>query len=226
MNTDERRIELLNKANSLIDLISDNMRTIENVEGAKKRFLRADSELSLEIPIQGTGGMSDVFKLKEIFDEKGIEKIKAYILTELEFLEENALRILDTAGIREKTETKAAGFVEQRPDNVPHKESSEAAGEKIPFTDWEDVKVEDPEEDSDMIVVPDKLERKAGHSTKPLTQDKVEQIQKLTQQGMKPSEIARKTGVSHQSVTRYSKKFSENTDNKEIKKNSGRSVSR
>ncbi len=103
MNTDERRIELLNKANSLIDLISDNMRTIENVEGAKKRFLRADSELSLEIPIQGTGGMSDVFKLKEIFDEKGIEKIKAYILTELEFLEENALRILDTAGIREKT---------------------------------------------------------------------------------------------------------------------------
>ncbi len=77
-----------------------------------------------------------------------------------------------------------------------------------------------------MIVVPDKLERKAGHSTKPLTQDKVEQIQKLTQQGMKPSEIARKTGVSHQSVTRYSKKFSENTDNKEIKKNSGRSVSR
>ena len=114
MNTDERRSELLEKANKLIDTISESMRTVENAEAAKKKFLRADAALSLEIPIQGTGGMVDVFKLKDIFDERGIEKIKAFILTELELLEESNLKLLE-----------AAGFVEHRQDNVPQTEAAD-----------------------------------------------------------------------------------------------------
>ena len=202
MNTDERRAELLNKANSLIDTISESMRTVENVEAAKKRFLRPDSALTLEIPVEGNDGYVDAFKFAEIFDERSIEKIKAYILTELEFLEEGALKILDTCGFHEATRQQ----------------------EEIPFAP--DPEEEIPEEDdSDMIIVPEKLERK-GHSTKPLTDEKVGEIEDLWKQGVKPSEIARRTGVSPQSVTRYARTFSEAIDNKELKKGSGRSVSR
>ena len=208
MNTDERRAELISKANQMIDTISEAMRMVENIEGAKKKFLRADAQLSLEIPIQGTGGMSDVFKFDEIFDEKGVDKIKAYILTELEFLEEESLKILDTAGFH----------VEQKQDNVPQKEWPE-----IPFAPEEGAPLPE-EDDSDMIVVPEKLEKK-GHSTKPLAQDKVDKIKELSGKGLNASEIARQTGVSHQSVQRYTKKFAEGVSNKEVK-TSGRSVSR
>jgi len=204
MNTDERRAELLSKANSLIDTISENMRTIENVESAKKKFLRADSKINLAIPIEGCGGMTDVFEIDEIFDERGIEKIKAFILNELEFLEESALRILDTAGFHTD--------LPKEPEPV-----------EIPFApEPEDIEEED---DSDMIIVPEKLEKKAIHSTKPLAPDKVEQIKELTQQGVRASEIARQTGVSHQSVQRYAKKFTEGVPNKEANA-SGRSASR
>ena len=206
--SDTRMSELLEKANSLIDKISDSMRIIENVEAAKRRFLRADSSLSLEMPTQGTGGLVDVFKLEDIFDEKGIEKIKAYILSELELLEESNLKLLEAAGFAEHCQDNA-------PQTEPIKAEPEAAGSEIPFADFED--------DSDMIVVPEKLEKK-GHSTKALTPDKVEKIKELTQQGVKASEIARQTGVSHQSVSRYSKKYAETIANKDTKP--GRSVSR
>lgn len=206
MNTDERRAELLSKANSLIDTISESMRTIENVESAKKKFLRADATLSLEIPIEGCGGMSDVFKLDEIFDERGIEKIKAYILNELEFFEEGALKILDQAGFH-------------APEPAPQ------VWPEIPFAPEKNEPLPE-EDDSDMIIVPEKLEKKAaGHSTKPLTADKVEKIKELTQKGVRASEIARQTGCSHQSVQRYAKKFTEGIPNKEANA-SGRSVSR
>ena len=216
MNTDERRSELLEKANKLIDTISESMRTVENAEAAKKKFLRADAALSLEIPIQGTGGMVDVFKLTDIFDERGIEKIKAFILTELELLEESNLKLLE-----------AAGFVEHRQDNVPQTEAAdtenientenaepaEAAGSEIPFTDSED--------DSDMIIVPERLEKKIG---KPIDEKTIEQIGKLAETGMGPSEIARHVGVSQPTASRYSKKYAETVANKETKP--GRSVSR
>ena len=194
MNTDERRAELLNKANSMIDTISESMRTIENVEGAKSRFLRADSTLSLEIPIEGCGGMSDVFKLDEIFDERGIEKIKAYILTQLEFLEEGALNILEQAGF----------------GNVMKQEEEEKPEEEKPAA----------EDDSDMIIVPDKFE-KGHHSRKPLPEKTVKEINKLTAEGVKPKEIAEKTGVSYQSACRYSNKYLETVPSG---KTSGRSA--
>ena len=205
--SDTRMSELLEKANSLIDKISDSMRIIENVEAAKRRFLRADSSLSLEMPTQGTGGLVDVFKLADIFDEKGIEKIKAFILTELELLEESNLKLLE-----------AAGFVEHRQDNAPQTEpvkaEPEAAGSEIPFTDPE-------EDDSDMkIVIPNKIE-KGHHSRTPLEADKVEQIKKLSKEGMKPAEIARQTGVSYKSAAKYM----ETVPNGETK-SSGRSVSK
>ena len=205
--SDTRMSKLLEKANSLIDKISDSMRIIENVEAAKRRFLRADSSLSLEMPTQGTGGLVDVFKLADIFDEKGIEKIKAFILTELELLEESNLKLLE-----------AAGFVEHRQDNVPQTEpvkaEPEAAGSEIPFTDPE-------EDDSDMkIVIPNKIE-KGHHSRTPLEADKVEQIKKLSKEGMKPAEIARQTGVSYKSAAKYM----ETVPNGETK-SSGRSVSK
>ena len=205
--SDTRMSKLLEKANSLIDKISDSMRIIENVEAAKRRFLRADSSLSLEMPTQGTGGLVDVFKLADIFDEKGIEKIKAFILTELELLEESNLKLLE-----------AAGFVEHRQDNAPQTEpvkaEPEAAGSEIPFTDPE-------EDDSDMkIVIPNKIE-KGHHSRTPLEADKVEQIKKLSKEGMKPAEIARQTGVSYKSAAKYM----ETVPNGETK-SSGRSVSK
>ena len=205
--SDTRMSKLLEKVNSLIDKISDSMRIIENVEAAKRRFLRADSSLSLEMPTQGTGGLVDVFKLADIFDEKGIEKIKAFILTELELLEESNLKLLE-----------AAGFVEHRQDNAPQTEpvkaEPEAAGSEIPFTDPE-------EDDSDMkIVIPNKIE-KGHHSRTPLEADKVEQIKKLSKEGMKPAEIARQTGVSYKSAAKYM----ETVPNGETK-SSGRSVSK
>ena len=213
MNTDERRSELLEKANKLIDTISESMRTVENAEAAKKKFLRADAALSLEIPIQGTGGMVDVFKLTDIFDERGIEKIKAFILTELELLEEDSLKLLE-----------AAGFVGHRQDNAPQTEAAdvpdttdtepaEAAGSEIPFTDSED--------DSDMIIVPERLEKKIG---KPIDEKTIEKIGELAETGMRPSEIARHVGVSQPTASRYSKKYAETVANKETKP--GRSVSR
>ena len=202
MNTDQRRAELLSKANSMIDTISESMRTIENVEGAKSRFLRADSTLSLEIPIEGVGGMSDVFKFEEIFDERGIEKIKAYILTQLEFLEDGALQILEKAGFSDVI----------KPEDIPFAPD--------PSEEWEDV----AEDDSDMIVVPEKFE-KGHHSRKPLPEEKVEEINKLTAEGVRPKEIAEKTGVSYQSAVRYSNKYVAGTK-PEDKKTSGRSASK
>ena len=200
MNTDQRRAELLSKANSMIDTISESMRTIENVEGAKSRFLRADSTLSLEIPIEGVGGMSDVFKFDEIFDERGIEKIKAYILTQLEFLEDGALQILEKAGFSDVI----------KPEDIPFAPD--------PSEKWEDV----AEDDSDMIIVPEKFE-KGHHSRRPLPEEKVEEINKLTAEGVKPKEIAEKTGVSYQSACRYSNKFKETVPSG---KTSGRSASK
>jgi len=202
MNTDQRRAELLSKANSMIDTISESMRTIENVEGAKSRFLRADSTLSLEIPIEGVGGMSDVFKFEEIFDERGIEKIKAYILTQLEFLEDGALQILEKAGFSDVI----------KPEDIPFAPD--------PSEEWQNLE----EDDSDMIVVPEKFE-KGHHSRRPLPEEKVEEINKLTAEGVKPKEIAEKTGVSYQSAVRYSNKYVAGTK-PEDKNKSGRSASK
>lgn len=212
MNADERRNGLIEKANNLIDKIQDAMRLVENAESAKHKFTRPDSVLSLELPTEGDDEFKDVFKLGEIFDEKGIEKIKAYILTELELLEESNLKLLE-----------AAGFVEHRQDNAPQTEpvkaEPEAAGSEDSPAEWEDVEA-DPEDDSDMIIVPEKLEKK-GRSTKALTPDKVEKIKELTQQGMRASEIARQTGVSYKSAAKYM----EAVPNGETK-SSGRSVSK
>lgn len=215
MNTDDRRSVLLDKANSLIDKIQDAMRLVENTESAKKKFLRPDSMLSLEIPVEGEPDLSDVFKINEIFDEKGIEKIKAFILMELETLEETNLKLLE-----------AAGFAEQRQDNAPQepeaKEPPEAAGSE----DWEDIAA-DPEDDSDMkIVIPNKIaEVKAEHSRKKLSNDKIKEIQKLSKTDMKPQAIADKVGVSYNSVIRYSSKYME-TIPKKLLESSGRSVSK
>lgn len=212
MNADERRNGLIEKANNLIDKIQDAMRLVENAESAKDKFTRPDSVLSLELPTEGDDEFKDVFKLEEIFDEKGIEKIKAYILTELELLEESNLNLLE-----------AAGFAEHRQDNAPQTEpvkaEPEAAGSEDSPAEWEDVEA-DPEDDSDMIIVPEKLEKK-GRSTKALTPDKVEKIKELTQQGMRVSEIARQTGVSYKSAAKYM----EAVPNGETK-SSGRSVSK
>lgn len=206
MNADERRNGLIEKANSLIDKIQDAMRLVENAERAKEKFTRPDSVLSLELPTEGDDEFKDVFKLEEIFDEKGIEKIKAYILTELELLEESNLKLLE-----------AAGFIEHRQDNVPQTEpvkaEPEAAGSEIPFTDLED--------DSDMIIVPERLEKKVG---KPIDEKTIEKIGELAESGMRPSEIARHVGVSQPTASRYSKKYAETVANKETKP--GRSVSR
>jgi len=213
MNADERRNGLIEKANSLIDKIQDAMRLVENAERAKDKFTRPDSELSLELPIEGCDEFKDVFKLGEIFDEKGIEKIKAYILTELELLEESNLKLLE-----------AAGFAEHRQDNAPQTEAAdvpdmtdtepaEAAGSEIPFTDFED--------DSDMIIVPERLEKKVG---KPIDEKTIEKIGELAETGMRPSEIARHVGVSQPTASRYSKKYAETVANKDTKP--GRSVSR
>lgn len=213
MNADERRNGLIEKANNLIDKIQDAMRLVENAESAKDKFTRPDSVLSLELPTEGDDEFKDVFKLGEIFDEKGIEKIKAYILTELELLEESNLKLLE-----------AAGFVEHRQDNAPQTEpvkaEPEAAGSEDSPAEWEDVEA-DPEDDSDMkIVIPNKIE-KGHHSRTPLEADKVEQIKKLSKEGMKPAEIARQTGVSYKSAAKYM----EAVPNGETK-SSGRSVSK
>ena len=204
--SDTRMSELLEKANSLIDKISDSMRIIENVEAAKRRFLRADSSLSLEMPTQGTGGLVDVFKLEDIFDEKGIEKIKAYILSELELLEESNLKLLEAAGFAEHCQDNA-------PQTEPIKAEPEAAGSEIPFADFED--------DSDMIVVPEKLEKKGS---KNIDEKTIRKIEELAGEGMGPSEIARHVGVSQPTASRYSKKYAETIANKDTKP--GRSVSR
>lgn len=190
MNNDERRRELLDKANSMIDTISESMRMVENVESAKKKFLRADSELALHLPIEGCGGTTDMFKMNEIFDEKGVEKIKAFILTQLEFLEDESLKILETAGFHSVMQC-AAPQPKVEPAEIPF------APEKNEEPDPE------PEDDSDMIVVPEKLEKKATHSRLPLAEDKVEQIQELAKQGVKPAEISRQTGVSYKTATKY-----------------------
>lgn len=210
MNADERRNGLIEKANSLIDKIQDAMRLVENAERAKDKFTRPDSVLSLELPIEGDDEFKDVFKLGEIFDEKGIEKIKAFILTELELLEENSLKLLEAAGFLEPcrdnaTQTKAA--------DTENTEPAEAAGSEIPFTD--------PEDDSDMIVVPERLEKKIG---KPIDEKTIEKIGELAGEGMGPSEIARHVGVSQPTASRYSKKYAETIANKDTKP--GRSVSR
>lgn len=197
-NIADRRNELLDKANNMIDMIQESMRTVENVEAAKKKFIAPESELSLELPT-GDPEFKDVFKLAEIFDERGIEKIKAYILTELEFLEDGALRILDTAGFHENI-MKA---VEPAPEIKDQPE-------------------EDPaEDDSDMIVIPDRIE-KGHHSRLPLTDDKVEQIKKLSQEGMKPAEIARQANVSYKTAAKYM----ETVPNGAAAKGSGRSASK
>ena len=212
---DERRNGLLDKANSLIDKIQDAMRLVENTESAKKKFLRPDSVLGLEIPIEGEEDIKDVFQLNEIFDEKGIEKIKAFVLMELEALEENSLNLLE-----------AAGFAKPCQDNAPQepevKEPPEAAGSE----GWEDITA-DPEDDSDMkIVIPNKIaEVKADHSRKKLSNDKIKEIQKLSKTDMKPQAIADKVGVSYNSVIRYSSKYME-TIPKKLLESSGRSASK
>lgn len=190
MNTDERRQSLMSKANSLIDTISESMRTIENVESAKKKFLRPDSVISLELPIEGCGGMTDVFKLEEIFDERGVEKIKAYILNELEFLEENALKVLDQAGFHN---------VEQKPDNVPQTEEKKDP-DWIPFAPDPDEPAPE-EDDSDMIIVPEKLEKKASKPR--IGEETVQQMKELLAEGKNPLQISKELGVSHQSVYRH-----------------------
>lgn len=194
-NIADRRSELLEKANNMIDMIQESMRTVENVEAAKRKFLAPESALSLELPT-GDPEFKDVFKLADIFDERGIEKIKAYILTELEFLEDGALKILDTAGFHENI-MKAAepAPVEQDPDPA--------------------------EDDSDMIVIPDKIE-KGHHSRLPLADDKVEQIKKLSQEGMKPAEIARQMNLSYKTAAKYM----ETVPNGAAAKGSGRSASK
>ena len=206
MNTDERRNELLQKANSLIDKIQDSMRLVENAEAAKRKIMRPDAGFSLELPTEDEE-IRDVFKLDEIFDEHRIEKIKAYILTELEMLEEGSLKLLEAAGFHDAMAAEPLPF-----DDAPDTYEDEDLREAVP----------DPEEDdSDMkIVIPDKIE-KGHHSRAPLEADKVEQIKKLSKEGMTPAEIARQTGVSYKSAAKYM----ETVPNGETK-SSGRSVSK
>lgn len=223
MNNDERRKELLDKANSLIDTISESMRMVENVESAKKKFLRADSELALHLPIEGCGGMTDMFKMNEIFDEKGIEKIKAYILTQLEFLEEESLKILETAGFHSATQYAPVQCAEPMPKPFEDWDMLEAVPEQkeepieIPFSPEEDAEPDPvPEDDSDMIVVPEKLEKKIGKPR--IGEEKVQQMKELLAEGKNPLQISKELGVSHQSVYRHLAKTQQEP--------SGRSASR
>lgn len=208
MNNDERRKELLDKANSMIDTISESMRMVENVESAKKKFLRADSELALHLPIEGCGGTTDMFKMNEIFDEKGVEKIKAFILTQLEFLEEESLKILEAAGFHSATQYAPVQCAEPPKVEEPL---------EIPFAPEEDAEPDpEPEDDSDMIIVPEKLEKKI---VKPrIGEEKVQQMKELLAEGKNPLQISKELGVSHQSVYRHLAKTQQEP--------SGRSASR
>lgn len=105
--TDEKRTILLEKGNSLIDKISESIRTVETLQNASEKILRPEGKLALSLPVDGSTDFTDMLYFEDIFSEKSIEKIKASILTEIEFLEEEALAVLDGAGIRTGAEVKA-----------------------------------------------------------------------------------------------------------------------
>lgn len=219
-NIAARRNELLEKANNMIDIIQQSMCMVENVEAAKKKFLASESELSLELPT-GDPSFKDVFELAEIFDERGIEKIKAYILTELDVLEDNALKILDIAGFHENS-MKTAGTEPEPCQMTDRSTDQKAADTDHKDKEWDELETDHAaEDDSDMkIVIPESIE-KGHHSRLPLEKEKVEQIKKLSQEGMKPAEIARQANVSYKTAAKYK----ETIPNGAAAKGSGRSAS-
>lgn len=192
--TEEKKAELITKANSLIDLIHESIRMIKDIEGVREKVQKA-GRLILEIPLENGEYATDA-SLDEFFDADEIEKIKAYIMNELDFMETGAIKIIDTANFSEKKRI------------------------EIPFAPEPGEHWEDMEDDSDMIIIPDKLEKKKGRPGLP--DEKVEEIRELAKQGMSPTQIAKTADVSYSSAARYANY--ESVPNDQVK--SGRSVSK
>ena len=169
------------------------MRTIEDAEEVKKRVQRT-GRIMLEIKLDNGELVTDA-SLDEFLDDAEIEKIKAYIVSEIDFMEAGALKIIDTANF------------------------SEAKKIEIPFAPDPDDNWEDAEDDSDMIIIPDKLEKKKGRPGLP--DEKVEEIREMARQGMTTTEIAKNAEVSYSTAARYANY--ESVPNDQLK--TGRSVS-
>lgn len=90
--------ELLAKGNDLVEKINAAMSNIEVIDIAKNNVALASAELCVNIHHDGSEVM-DIYEFRKVLSEKSIEKIKAFVMTELDMAQEESMKFLEQIGI-------------------------------------------------------------------------------------------------------------------------------
>lgn len=90
--------ELLAKGNDLVEKINAAMSNIEVIDIAKNNVALATAELCVNIHHEGSEVM-DIYEFKKVLGEKSREKIKAFIMTELDMAQQESMRFLEQIGV-------------------------------------------------------------------------------------------------------------------------------
>lgn len=90
--------ELLAKGNDLVEKINAAMSNIEVIDIAKNNVALATAELCVNIHHEDSEVM-DIYEFKKVLGEKSLEKIKAFIMTELDMAQQESMRFLEQIGV-------------------------------------------------------------------------------------------------------------------------------
>lgn len=107
--------ELLEKGNNLVEKINAAIANVEVVDIAKGQIAQPNAELCINIHHEDTEVM-DIYELRKVLDDKSLEKIKAFIMTELDLAQHESLAFLENIGV---TVTAPAGDTYTETDDDP-----------------------------------------------------------------------------------------------------------
>lgn len=92
------KIELLTKGNQLVEKLNEAMANIEVIDIAKEQVAMDAAELCVNIHHEDSEVM-DIYEFKKVLGEKSLEKIKAFIMTELDMAQQESMRFLEQIGV-------------------------------------------------------------------------------------------------------------------------------
>lgn len=88
---------ITSKATELMDRIQGAIGTVETIEIAKGKVVKPEAEICINIRL--SADTCDCYQLAKVLPEKSVDKIKAYVMTELDLIENTELKFLRSIGV-------------------------------------------------------------------------------------------------------------------------------
>lgn len=202
--------ELLTRGSELIDRINESMATIENTDAAKEKVSCPEARVTITLPLDDE--YSDTFELNTILDAKRCDKIKAFIMTELDYVQEDACSVLNRLGIGAPKEEapaavpetpKKAAVIDEEFDKLfepdPESPLDENGALKLKVDKIESVEPTD----HGTVKITAQVSKPAAVQGRRLKDDQIREIERATAEGHTISEICAATGFAQMTVRKY-----------------------